>query len=360
MKKVSKLISLLLALVMVLSLAACGGKNSSESSAPQGGSSNSAPSGEVIKLQIAHADPSNNSSPNHQLNYKFKELIEERSNGHFEVEVVGDAALGSEGEYFAGLKMGTIQMCSCTNSTISQNTKSMMVFDLPFMFADNEAAKAVCQSDWAKSLWAQAEADSDAVILGVSCSGFRQLITLNTPVRTPDDMKGLKIRVIPNDVYVSSIEALGASAVPMGFADVLTGLQQGTIDGFDLPINPFGANSLNEVAKYCNITNHFFTPYYLVIAKSVFDSLSAEDQAMVRECAEEACDWNFNVLWEEMEKENTELLKSKGVTFIEDVDIPAFQEKCASVWEEYRDAIGSDVLDKCIELSAEATAAAAK
>jgi len=347
MKKITKLVSLILVLAMVLALAACGGGNKA---------SDTKKSDEVIKIQIAHADPSNNSSPNHQLNYRFKELIEERSNGHFEIEVVGDAALGSEGEYFAGLKVGTIQMCSCTNSTISQNTKSMMVFDLPFMFADNEAAKSVCQSDWAKTLWPQAEVDSDAIILGVSCSGFRQLITMNVPVHSPADMKGLKIRVIPNDVYVDTMEALGASAVPMGFADVLTGLQQGTIDGFDLPINPFGANSTNEVVKYCNITNHFFTPYYLVIAKSVYDGLSADDQKLVRECAEEACYWNFNELWEELETENTALIKSKGVTFVEDIDIAAFQEACAPVWEKYRDVIGSDILDKCIELSAEASA----
>jgi tripartite ATP-independent transporter DctP family solute receptor len=312
----------------------------------------------TIRLQIAHADPSNNSSPNHQLNYRFKELIEARSNGRFEIEVIGDSALGSENEYFAGIKMGMIQMASCTNSTVSQNTKSLMVFDLPFMFADNEAAKAVCQSDWAKSLWGQAAVDSDAVILGVTCSGFRQLITMKVPVRSPADMKGLKIRVIPNDIFVATMEALGASAVPMGFAEVLTGLQQGTIDGFDLPINPFGANSVSEVVKYCMITNHFFTPYYLIIAKSVFDTLSAEDQALVRECAAEACDWNFNVLWENMEKDNRALIEKKGVTIIEDVDIPAFQKACAGIWEKYRNVIGSDILDECVRLSAEATAKA--
>ena len=160
-------LSAVLAAAMVLSLAACGGSGktaattaaaaapatTAAAAAPAAETKAEAPKQDVIKLQIAHADPSNNSSPNHQLNYRFKELIEERSNGHFQIEVVGDAALGSENEYFAGLKMGTIQMCSCTNATISQNTKSMMVFDLPFIFPNNQAAKDVCQSDWAKSLW---------------------------------------------------------------------------------------------------------------------------------------------------------------------------------------------------------------
>lgn len=313
---------------------------------------------ETIRLQIAHADGSNDSSTNHLLNLRFKELIEERSGGRFEIDVIGDAALGSENEYFAGLKMGTIQMASCTNATVSQNTKSLMVFDLPFIFADNEAAKEVCQSDWAKALWEQAAVDSDAVILGVTCSGFRQLITMDTPVRSPADMNGLKFRVIPNDIFVATMEVLGASAVPMGFAEVITGLQQGTIDGFDLPINPFGANSVSEVVKYCMLTNHFFTPYYLVIARSVFEGLSPEDQELVRECAEEACDWNFNILWEEMEGKNLAQLEGKGVNIVRDIDTVAFQKACAPIWETYRDVIGSEILDECVRLSAAATAKA--
>ena len=211
----------------------------------------------AIEIKLAHAV--NEQDSFHLAATKFKELTEKYTNGDVKVTIFPNAVLGDERTLLERMKMGIVDAGLITSGPIINFVPRFGVIDLPFLFRDSEHAYKVLDGPIGQSLFADMEKQGWK---GLSWAerGFRNLTNSKRPVKSPDDLKGLKIRLMQNPVYVDSFKALGANAVPMAWTEALTALQQKTIDGQENPLNVIVSYKLDECQKYMSITRHAYAP----------------------------------------------------------------------------------------------------
>ena len=339
--KLKKIFAASLACAMVLSLAACGGDSG-------GGTSGSGSSGggETITLDIGYTTAINDDDPYHVTALRFKEVVEEKTNGRITVNEYASSQLGSEPEMWEGMQIGTCSMAVMTNAYVSSYMPANGTLDLPFIFTDLEQARTVIDGEFGQAL-IDNMAGSGVTCLGFSEGGFRQLATKNAAIRTPEDLNGLKIRCMETTTYLAAYEALGVNATPMAWGELLTALQQGTVDGCDAPLSVLYTNGFPDICDYINNVNLFYSPLPICISTSVFESLSAEDQQILRDAAAEAIQAsrdNNDATAAEMEAD----LVSQGMTIIseDEVDSEAFRAAVQSCYEELESYIGADWMDR--------------
>jgi len=222
------------------------------------------------------------------------------------------------------------------------------VFDLPFIFSDSAIAAEVLDGELGQAVLAE-YGDKGVTALAWGEGGFRHLVTMDTEVSVPADFKGLKIRCMETETYLATYAALGTNAVPMAWAETITGLQQGTIDGLDIPISVIYSNGFPDIAKYLNMTGHFYSPLLICVSNSVFDSLSAEEQEILRECAVIAgqkCRENNAAVEEPMLTE----MEEKGMIINRDVNIPAFQEVLGDFYMQQASKIGGTYVEELLSI----------
>ena len=293
-----KWVSGILLCAAAVSLAACGNKNASsgegtekaaeagESRDSLGGQQENAANASKV-YQIGFTTAAVEDDPYYVFAKNFSDIVAERTGGGIRIDVMGGGQLGQEGEMFSGMQMGTTDMAVMTNAYASGYVPASGLFDLPFIFKDNETAANILDGEIGQSILK--EYDNYGVkALGWGEGGFRHLVTLNKAVREPADMKGLKIRCMETETYLATYAALGVNAVPMAWSETITGLQQGTIDGLDIPVSVTYSNGFPDIAKYLNMTGHFYSPLLICVSGEVFDALSPEEQQILSEAAVEA------------------------------------------------------------------------
>nr|HPI98623.1 TRAP transporter substrate-binding protein DctP [Synergistales bacterium] len=175
---------------------------------------------------------------------------------------------------------------------------------------------------------------------------FRNLTNSKREVKTPDDVKGLKIRLMQNPVYVDSFKALGANAVPMAWTEVLTALQQGTVDGQENPLNVIVAFKLYETQKYLSLTRHAYAPNVIMFSMKTWNKLTPQQQVLVQESAQSAAEHNRK-LDNDNAAEWLQFLKDQGMVVTEP-DLPAFREAVKPVYEKYEEKFGKDLIDSIL------------
>lgn len=348
-----KMFSAILAAAMLLTLTACGNNGAAQSESGSGDSSSSG-SGEKISytLSVGHTTAPSEYDPYYITSMKFKELVEEKTDGRIKVEVYSGGQLGSETEMFEGMQLGTLDMGIITNAYVSAYVPACGALDLPFLFQDLEQARSVIDGEFGQKLMDTLEG-SGVTNLGWSEGGFRQTPTVKTPIYTPEDIAGKKIRCMETKTYLAAYEALGVNATPMALAETITALQQGAIDGLDIPNSVTYANGFPDVADYYNMLNMFYSPLQICISDATLNMFDAEDQQLLRDCAaeagrqtREANDSNDAFMLEEM--------AADGLTIIptEEIDFAAFQEKASSCYsnEELRNYIGAEYVDELLQI----------
>lgn len=343
--KFKKILAGALACAMMLGLAACGG-NSGGGTSGDGSTGGDSGSGETITLDIGYTTASNDDDPYHITALRFKEIVEEKTNGRITVNEYPSSQLGSEPEMWEGMQIGTCSMAVMTNAYVASYIPANGTLDLPFIFSDLEQARAVLDGEFGQALIDNMEG-SGVTCLGFSEGGFRQLATRDTAIRTPEDLAGLKIRCMETTTYLSAYESLGVNATPMAWGELLTALQQGTVDGCDAPLSVLYTNGFPDICDYINNVNLFYSPLPICISTSVFESLSGEDQQILRDAAAEAIQAardNNDATAESMEAD----LAAQGMTIIseEEVDSEAFRAAVQSCYEEMESYIGSDWMDQ--------------
>ncbi len=298
--------------------------------------------GSAMAMEIKFAHVVNEKDAFQVAAVKFKELVEQRSQGALTVNIFPNAKLGDERTLLERMKMGIVDAGIITSGPIINFVPSFGVIDLPFLFRDPKHAYKVLDGSIGQKLMADLESQGWKG-LAFGERGFRNLTNSKHAVNTPADIKGLKIRVMQNPVYVDSFKALGANAVPMAWTEVLTALQQGTVDGQENPLNVIMAFKLYETQKYLSITRHAYAPAPIIMSMSTWKKLTPAQQEMVRKAAQEAAD--FERAWDNrMEAGWLKELKAKGMV-VSTPDLRPFRKAVKPVYDKYTPQYGKALIE---------------
>lgn len=242
----------------------------------------------VIKLHHLNADdPLDN--PTGAIVSVFKNLVEAGTSGTVTVQTFPNGQLGKDGEVLSQVKAGVIQSGVFSVGGFASAYPMIGVLDLPFLFPDISATYAVFDGPFGQRLGADIEKKTGMEVLGFGDSGgFFAITNSKKPIKTPDDLKGLKIRTQTLETHKRVISSLGGQPTAIAWSEVYTALQTGVADGQMNPIPIVSMAKFNEVQKHITLTDHLFAPYVWVINRKFFDSLTPAEQTVVRNAAKSA------------------------------------------------------------------------
>ncbi len=224
----------------------------------------------------------------------FAKLVAERSGGEIEVQVFPSSQLGSERDMVEGLQLGSLEMTLTSTGPMGNFVPQVKLFNLPFLFKDRESCYRVLDGEIGTQI-----ADSFTKVgirsLGWYENGFRNITNSKVAINSPDDMKGLKIRVMEDDVFILTMKALGASPLPMAFGELYTALEQKTVDAQENPLAVIHSSRFFEVQKYLAMTGHFYSPAVLLISEMTWKKLTPEQQQLIATAASEARDYERQI-----------------------------------------------------------------
>ncbi|QMT16563.1 DctP family TRAP transporter solute-binding subunit [Planococcus maritimus] len=338
MKKLTGLILLMLVLI----LAACGRPDSGSSSDGEGGDS------ETYTIRLAHLVPEEQSS--HVAAVDFKEKLEAESDGRLKVELYPNGQLyGSDREAIEAVQLGNIEMTIPAVAAMASFNEKFQVFDLPFLFNNNEAAYKALDGDLGKELMDDLESNGlKGLVFGEN--GFRHVSNNEGPIEKPEDMEGLKMRTLESPLHTDTFNAFGANASPFAFGELYTALQQGTYDAMDCPISLYYTNKFYEVQDYLTLTGHVYAATSLLMNDDFYNELPEDLQELLMEASEE-----FRTQQRELaQQQDTEFmdqLEAEGMQIndLTDEQRDAFREAAAPVYEKYEGQIGADLIDRALE-----------
>jgi tripartite ATP-independent transporter DctP family solute receptor len=260
--------------------------------------------------------------------------LDAATNGKIKFQMFPGSVLGGEKEMIEQTQVGAIQILRTSLGPVGPVVPEVNVFNMPFVFRNIAHMRAVIDGPIGQELLDKISA-SPAKLVGLAWmdGGSRSLYT-KTPVRKPEDLKGQKIRMMGNPLFVDTMNAMGGNGISMGYGEVFTALQTGVIDGAENnPPSLYTANHFKAGAKYYTQTNHLIIPEILVMSKVTWDKLSPADQALVKKFAREA-QMEQRQLWDKAVADYSVKLKAEGVEFIE-IDNKPFYDATAPVRAKY-------------------------
>ncbi|MDD3439094.1 MAG: TRAP transporter substrate-binding protein [Clostridiaceae bacterium] len=326
MKKMHRFMLVTLSIIMVFSLTACGEKAAPSTETPAA-SGSAEPT--VLKLGMTI----NEQDSFYVCAQKFAELVKERTNNAYDIELFPNSALGDERTMLESMQMGTLDAGIITSGPFVNFVPEFGVLDMPFLFPNNEAAYKVLDGEIGKEILTKLEA-KDLKGLAYAERGFRNLTNSVRPVKTAADVNGLKIRVMENEVYIASFNALGVNTVPMAWTEALTALQQGTIQGQENPVNVIHAYKMWDSQKHVTMTRHAYAAAVITFSLEKFNSLPADIQKIFIDAAQEAAE--YERAWvAENEASQIDTLKENGMEVIEDPDLDSFKAAVQPVYDKY-------------------------
>lgn len=281
-----KALSFILAALMVFGCTACGSKDAQSSSSNSAETPSS--SGEKISLKISQTNPETyviGRACEH-----WAELVSEATDGRIEIVAYHSGTLGDERETAEACQAGNLDFAVVNTAVLENFVPDYGVFSLPYTFESYEHADKVFMGDIGDEMLAKLD---DVGLLGLSFweSGFRELTNSKHPVNSLADVKGLRIRVMENQLHQELWNTLGADAVPMSWSDAYTALQQGAIDGQENAAITIESNAVHEINKYLAMTDHIYGTCIVVASPNTWNSLSAEDQQILVDCMAETNTW---------------------------------------------------------------------
>jgi tripartite ATP-independent transporter DctP family solute receptor len=229
---------------------------------------------------------SNKGHPQVQGVEKFAELVAQKSGGKIKIQMFPGGTLGPDLQVVSAMQGGTIDLNVMNASLLAGNVKEMAILDFPYLFNSAQEADAILDGPVGKKLMDKLP-ERGLVGLAYFDLGFREMHTTKKAITKADDLKGLKMRVIPTPIYVDFMNATGANAVPMPFTETYSALEQGSIDGMTNPLLNILDGKYNEVTKNLTMTNHMYTPQIVIVSKRTWDKLSPADQKILRDAAVE-------------------------------------------------------------------------
>jgi tripartite ATP-independent transporter DctP family solute receptor len=262
--------------------------------------------------------------------------LEAATNGRLTVQIFASMQLGGEKEAIEQAQVGALQFARVSVGTIGPVIDDLNVFNLPFLFRNTAHMQKVIDGALGSELLDKVTANEKAGLVGLCWmdAGARSFYNTKHPIKSIADLKGLKVRVIGNPMFVDMANALGANGVAMGYDQVFSALQTGVIDGAENNPPSFVFDNHYQVAKNYTLTQHLIVPEILVFSRKSWDSLSKDDQALIKKFGGEA-QAEERVLWAEYEKQAMDKARSGGVQIVETIDKQPFQDAVKPVWDKY-------------------------
>lgn len=241
----------------------------------------------------------------------FADEVEKLSGGKMKVRAIGAAALGSDVQMQQALIGGAQEMMVGSTATLVGISKEMALWDTPFLFSSTKEADTVLDGPIGEKVKGTLE-DKGMVGLVYWENGFRNLTNNKRPVAKVEDMDGIKLRVMQNNVYLDSFKTLGANAVPLPFSELFTALETRTVDGQENPYNTILSSKFYEVQKYLTVTNHVYSPWIVTASKKWWDGLSKDEKNVLMAAAKKSRDFERKDTREEAARALADL-KAKGM-----------------------------------------------
>ncbi len=321
MKKIASMLALGLTVAMLGGCANAGASSSAEATAEN-----------PMVLTLAHGLSETHTV--HIAMTEFADKVEERTDGRIQVRILPNGQLGSENENMEQLMAGVISMTKVSAPGLATYNESYHTFGLPYIFDDTQDFYHVMDSEPMQEFFLSS-ADDGFVTITYYTSGARSFYTVNKPIRTPADLKGLKIRVQDMKSQTDMLNALGGIPVAMAYGDVYTSLQTGIIDGTENNETALTTGKHGEICKVFSTDEHAMIPDVLVMSAKTWAAISPEDQEVILEAAHESTE-SHKIAWdaaidEAIEEASTQM----GVEFVNDVDKEAFREATSGMVDEY-------------------------
>lgn len=353
MKEFKKIIALLLVVLLVFSLAACGSSddtntnNGTDTNTNTGDDANTGDdtnTGDVsydeVTVNIAGTASETNNVSKGML--KWEELVEEKSGGAVQVEVFLNATFGTGTAVIESVQSGSVQAGECTLSSFASFVPDTQYTGVPFAFDSREHAYAWTETEFAQNLAQEVVDMSGMYILGWFENGIRMLSNNKHPVTSPDDMKGLKIRVMDSPIYIEMFTEMGASPTPMAYSEVYTALQQGTVDGQDNPYSIFVSTKYYEVQPYFTDLSHTFDFTAFFMSNDFLMGLNDATRELFIECGKECTEYQHQVSQED-EAANIQVMIDNGVEIynLSDEERQLFRDATAGIEEWFANNVTS-------------------
>jgi tripartite ATP-independent transporter DctP family solute receptor len=246
---------------------------------------------------------------------RFAEMLAAKSNGKLKIREFPASQIGNEMQMQSALRGGTQEMMSASTTSLASVVKEFGLLDFPFMLSTSDQADALVTGPFGQAM-TDVLPEKDLIGIGYWGLGFRNATNSIRSIARVEDFAGLKLRVIPNPVFLETFKVLKANPVPMNFGELYTALENKTVDGQENPYTVILSNKFYEVQKFVSATNHAFTQNILLVSKKFWDRLSPEEQRMIREAAAETRGYQREQTLIQAEKALAEL-KAKGMTFNE-------------------------------------------
>lgn len=325
--KMKRIVAGVLCAAMSLSLVACGGGSNSSTSGSNTSGSQSNTEEKTFNLKLSHGLAEDHAV--HIAMTAWAEEVKEQSNGTINIEIFPNGTLGSEADNISSIQAGALDMAKVSASTLGNFKEEWNVMSVPYVFNDQEHYYNVMDSEIAQDLYNLTESDGFIGLTWLD-SGARSFYTANKAIRTPADLKGLKIRTMDSQMAIDMMSALGGSATVMGYSDIYTGMQQGVVDGAEN--NVTALRDHKDVTKYYCFDEHTRIPDIIVISSSVWNQMSDSQKEIMTTTAQKMTE-DYKTAWADFENEVLADAEAAGVELVRDVDIAAFQEACQSIYD---------------------------
>nr|WP_199287782.1 TRAP transporter substrate-binding protein [Tamlana carrageenivorans] len=284
----------------------------------------------VKTLYLGHTLPQTH--PVHKGILEFKKALEKKSNGTLRIKIFPDGQLGSEREVLELLQIGSVAITKVSAATLSNFVSEYHILGIPYLFRDKQHQFDVLEGPIGKSIL---EKGSKFWLRGLCYydAGSRSFYTSKKAIRTPEDLKGLKIRVMNNQMAINMVNAMGGSATPLSYGELYTAIQQGVVDGAENNPPSFVSSNHYEISKYYTLDQHSAVPDVLLIGTKFWNTLSDEEKVWVQAAADESSQAQKK-FWNDSVEESMKIAKEAGVEVIIP-DKSLFAEKSKSVIEAF-------------------------
>jgi tripartite ATP-independent transporter DctP family solute receptor len=262
--------------------------------------------------------------------------LEQATQGRLGIQVYPSMQLGGEKEAIEQAQVGAIQLARVSVGALGPVVDDLNVFNLPFLFRDTAHMEKVIDGPIGQELLDKVTNNPQTRLVGLCWmdAGARSMYDTKKSIRAIGDLKGLKVRVMGNPMFVDMMNALGGNGVAMGYDQVFSALQTGVVDGAENNPPSFVFDNHYQVAKHYTLTEHLIVPEILVFSRRTWDGLSADDQALLRKLAGEA-QLDEREAWHKVEAEAFARMRASGVEVVEVADKRPFQQAVKPVWDKY-------------------------